>query len=213
MSVLLHHCPLLTIEHICDDMAWELAPALASSGFFPLMFGQRANRSLLETRRCTSFFSSVKGSGPVVSTIPSDFGSGAVRQTAGVSIVGSQPYVTNFNMQLSRVSLEVCSQAVMRLRRDFGVQVRDCRTSARGIAAIRSDIPTQVMALPYAEDAIEIGCNLQATHDSDSTSTESVLNHVLQLLPPSARLLRAYVVGCTPGEALRLAEAGLQVRK
>jgi len=70
-----------------------------------------------------------------------------------------------------------------------------------------------VIALPYGEDAIEIGCNLQATHDNDSTSTESVLNHVLQLLPPSAQLLRAYVVGCTPSEALRLAEAGLQVRK
>ena len=125
MSVLLLHCPLLTIQHICDDLAWELAPSLASSGFFPLMFGQRAKRSLLETRRCTSFFSSVKGSGPVVSTLPSDFGGGAVRQTAGVSIVGSQPYVTNFNMQLSRVSLELCSQAATRLRRDFGVQVRD----------------------------------------------------------------------------------------
>jgi hypothetical protein len=190
-------------------MAWELAPALASSGFFPLMFGQRAKRSLLETRRCTSFFSSVKGSGPVVSTVPSDFGGGAVRQTAGVSVVGSQPYVTNFNMQLSRVSLEECSQAATRLRRDFGVQVRDCRTSARS----RSNIPAQVMALHYGEDAIEIGCNLQATHDNDSTSTESVLNHVLQLLPPSAQLLRAYVVGCTPSEALRLAEAGLQVQK
>jgi hypothetical protein len=194
-------------------MAWQLAPSLASSGFFPLMFGQRAKRSLLETRRCTSFFSSVKGSGPVVSTLPSDFGGGALRQTAGVSIVGSQTYVTNFNMQLSRVSLDVCKQAATRLRRDFGVQVCDCGTSARSIATRQSNIPTQVMALPYGEDAIEIGCNLQATHDNDSTSTESVLNRVLELLPPTAQLLRAYVVGCTPSEALQLAQAGLQISK
>ena len=152
--------------------------------------GARAQRTLVETRRRTSFFSSVhRASKEVFSTLPCDFGAANLQQRSGATIVGSQAYVTNFNIQITQVSLEACKHAAARLRSELGVQV---------------------MALPHSEGTIEIGCNLQATHDTDSPSTKCILDFIRPLLP-GAQVLRSYVVGCTPSEALRRSEISLNL--
>jgi glutamate formiminotransferase len=177
----------------CDQLAWELGPSLRSFGCYVLMFGPRASRTLLETRRCTSFFSSINAaSNNVVSSLSSDFGPADLQQTSGVTIVGAQAYVTNFNMRICGVPLEECKRAASRVRSEFRVQV---------------------MALQHSEAAVEIGCNLQATQDRDSPTAQHVLGFVRQLLPAEAELMQSYVVGHTPSEARRLAESALAVEQ
>lgn len=174
----------------CEQLAWELGPSLRSFGCYVLMFGQRASRTLLETRRSTSFFASTHAaSQSVASSLRSDFGPAELRQTSGVTIVGAQAYVTNFNIRIAGVALDACKEAAARVRSQFGVQV---------------------MALPHSEATVEIGCNLQATLIRDSPPTQQVLQFVQQLMPMEARdRMRSYVVGYTPGEAMRLAEIAL----
>jgi glutamate formiminotransferase len=178
--------------NICDKLAWDFGASLGSLGCPVLMFGQAARRSLRDTRRSTSFFSSVAAaqSPDVFSTLRSDFGPDKICQKSGIAIVGSQPYVTNFNIQVSGSSLDACK-----------------RTAAK----LRSEMRVQVMALPHAGDRIEIGCNLQATETEPCQSTESVLKFVTDLLPEEACVLRAYVVGLTPEDALRRAKAGATI--
>ena len=88
----------------CDSLAWELASSLADLGCPILLYGPRSGRSLLEARKSTSFFSSVKAdaSRDVSLTIPPDLGPSTISQSRGVCVVGAQPYVTNFNMQVGR---------------------------------------------------------------------------------------------------------------
>jgi len=108
-----------------------------------LLYGDRAGRTVLEARRGTSFFRSVcaAASRDVELRLPPSFGPAAVPQRSGVAIVGSQTYVTNFNLQVEGARLDACKRAADSVRAEFGVQV---------------------MALGHA-DCIEIGCNLQAT--------------------------------------------------
>ena len=175
---------------VCDKLAWDLGASLGAVGCYVLMYGARAQRTLVETRRRTSFFSSVhRASKEVFSTLPCDFGAANLQQRSGATIVGSQAYVTNFNIQITQGSLEACKHAAARLRSELGVQV---------------------MALPHSEGTIEIGCNLQATHDTDSPSTKCILDFIRPLLP-GAQVLRSYVVGCTPSEALRRSEISLNL--
>jgi len=173
----------------CDDLAWNLGQKLGMRGVPVLMYGLRAQRSLLETRRGTSFFSSVTtaSSRDTSTVLPLDFGPGPpLRQDTGISIIGSMPYVTNFNVRVAgEISLVECRSIASRVRTDCGVQV---------------------MALPYSEGTFEIGCNLQATENTESPSTSSVLLIVQSRLPPNARVVKSYVVGLTPAEALRRAQ-------
>jgi hypothetical protein len=148
------------------------------------MFGDRAGRSLLQTRRGTSFFTSAKAEMPreASSELLFDFGPPPpVPQRFGVSVVGAMTYVTNFNIQVERASLPECQAAASRIRSEFGVHV---------------------MALPHEEGTIEIGCNLQAAVGRDSPSPSSVLQVAGASLPHDARILKSYVVGLTPSEAL-----------
>lgn len=175
----------------CDALAWQFGESLGSHGVPVLMYGSRARRSLLETRRCTSFFASVKQDSPRESraSIPCDFGPGPpVPQRMGLSIVGSMPYVTNFNIQVGG-----------------GASLADCRSAA---SRVRSEFGVQVMALPHAEGIYEIGCNLQAANGKDSPATSAVLQAVKDGLPSHARVSRSYVVGLTPADALSRATVG-----
>jgi glutamate formiminotransferase len=176
---------------ICDKLAWDFGASLGSLGCSVLMFGQAARRSLRDTRRSTSFFSSATDVAPhVFSTLRSDFGPDIICQKSGIAVVGSQPYVTNFNIQVSCASMGACKQIASKLR---------------------SEMRVQVMALPHAGDTIEIGCNLQATQTEPCQSTESVLKFVTDLLPEGSSVLRAYVVGLTPEDALQRAKTGVQI--
>jgi hypothetical protein len=100
------------------------------------------------------------------------------------------PYVTNFNIQVGGgASLEDCRSAASRVRTEFGVQV---------------------MALPHAEGSHEIGCNLQAAEGKDSPATSAVLQAVEDSLPAHAQVIRSYVVGLAPADALRRAASGCE---
>jgi len=175
----------------CDALAWEFGESLGAQGVPVLMFGGRARRSLLEARRGTSFLASIKQEMPRESTasLPFDFGPPLpVPQRTGVGVVGSMPYVTNFNIQVGG-----------------GASLADCRAAA---ARIRSEFGVQVMALPHAGETYEIGCNMQAAEGRDSPLTSAVLQAVVASLPQDALILRSYVVGLTPGDALARARGG-----
>lgn len=188
----------------CDALAWRLGERLGESHRCPvLLYGPRAGRSLLQTRRGTSFFRSTKASNPREATtvLRPDFGPGAVEgpgdapgesapalelpQSCGVAIVGVQPYVTNFNICVANAPLEACREVATALRSAMGVQV---------------------MALPHAEGTAEIGCNLQATDTRDSPCCDEVLEFVTSRLPAGHTVPRAYVIGLTPGAARKTAE-------
>ena len=80
---------------LCDGLAWRLGHSLGTLGCPVLMYGPRSGRSLLETRRGTSFFESCKAETPreATTSLPIDFGGMAdgVPQKCGVAIVGVQP--------------------------------------------------------------------------------------------------------------------------
>ncbi len=175
---------------ICDMLAWSLGQSLGSIGCPVLMFGAGACRSLRETRRATSFFSSINPTLPpdVFSTLPSDFGPQRIRQTSGISIVGSQPYVTNFNITVSGASLAVCKSAA---------------------SLLRAEMRVQVMALPHEHGTVEIGCNLQATECSPCPPIDRILQFVARSLPSDAVVERSYVVGLAPSQALQIAKDAL----
>ena len=101
-------------------------------------------------------------------------------QDRGVAIIGVQPYVTNFNIAIRGASLDACKAIEASIRTTFGVQV---------------------MALPHADDLVEIGCNLQAGDERDSPSREAVLALIAGELPSEASIARSYVIGLTPAEA------------
>lgn len=175
----------------CDQLATDLGVSIGDAGGSVLLFGPSNGRSLLETRRGTSFFKSVKADAPREprSALVPDLGSKEVGNRLGVSIVGAMPYVTNFNLQVEGASLSECKAAAAALREHLGVQV---------------------MALPHAEGRVEIGCNLQATRELPSQSREAVLALVEAQLPQAARVSHAYVVGLTPEDAKQTAIAELQ---
>lgn len=170
----------------CDDLAWKLGSELGSLGCPVLLYGKRAGRSLVETRKGTSFFRSTKASTPREATaeLPLDFPAAAAAaslpQRTGVTIVGVQPYVTNFN---------ICV---------VGATLDECRAAA---SAVRATFSVQVMALPHSSGTHEIGCNLQASEAEDSPDRQAVLDVVAAALPTAASIQHSYVIGLTPGEA------------
>jgi len=176
----------------CDALAGQLGRALGDLGCPVVLYGRQRGRTLLEARRLTSFFRSVRGEAPREVTLsePADFGpsgtEGTVPQRSGVAVVGAMTYVTNFNIQVVRASLDACRAAAAALRTEMGVQV---------------------MALPHEGESIEIGCNLQATAERDSPSPAAVLDLVRERLPDEAVISRSYVVGLTPADALERAAA------
>ena len=190
----------------CDELAWELGRSLGAAGCPVLMYvflllhcsifndspryGARSSRTILETRRCTTFFSSTDAAAPrhVASSERPDFGPNDIPPNFGVAIVGSQAYVTNFNIQIASASLDDCKQVASKLR---------------------ADLKIQCMALHHGCNMIEIGCNLQATDVMGCPSTDLVLNSVRRLLPATAIVSRAYIVGLTPSEALQAADSGI----
>ena len=107
----------------------------------------------------------------------------------GVSIIGVQTYVTNFNVCVEGASLEQCKAAAAALRSKHGVQV---------------------MALPHEGETIEIGCNLQASDTVDSPSREAVLSCLRESLPESAGIPKSYVIGLTPDDARQKGEEQLR---
>ena len=169
----------------CDDLAFDLGARVADH--VPVvLYGARAGRSLVEARRRTGFFASTRADAPrqVSLSVPPDLGPAEVTQRAGVSVVGAQPYVTNFNVQVGGASLSECREAARALRAELGVQV---------------------MALPHAGDTHEIGCNLQASAERDSPALAAVLETIGRSLPAGASVLRSYVIGLTPAQALERA--------
>ena len=170
----------------CDALAWSLGKSIGELGCPVLMYGARAGRSLLDTRRGTSFFKSVRGPCAPTTELPPDFGSlaadGALPPRWGLSVVGSMPYVTNFNLQVAGATIDEGRAAASALRKELGVQV---------------------MALPYGDDGVvEVGCNLQATAAMPSQPTDAVLECVRASLPAGASIAHSYVVGMRPAEAL-----------
>ena len=116
----------------CDSLAWELASSIAELECPVLLYGPRAGRSLLEARRATTFFSSVKADAcrEVSLTLPPDVGPSTISQRRGVCVIGAQPYVTNFNIQVEHASLDDCRLAAKALRSHLAIQVRTgCRVS------------------------------------------------------------------------------------
>ena len=170
----------------CDELATSLGRSLGEQGLPVLLYGARAGRTLLEARRGTSFFRSIRAaeSREVGLHLPPSYGPATVPQRSGVAIVGSQTYVTNFNLQVENADLDACKRAADTVRSEFGVQV---------------------MALSHA-DSIEIGCNLQATANVATPERQRVMECVRNALPPEARITRGYVVGFTPDEARERAE-------
>ena len=171
----------------CDALAWSLGKSIGELGCPVLMYGARAGRSLLDTRRGTSFFKSVRGPCAPTTELPPDFGSLAADGTLpprwGLSVVGSMPYVTNFNLQVAGATIDEGRAAASALRKELGVQV---------------------MALPYGDDGVvEVGCNLQATAALPSQPTDAVLECVRASLPAGASIAHSYVVGMRPAEALK----------
>lgn len=167
----------------CDALAWELGAALAGLDASVLMFGARAGRSLVQTRRGTAFFASLRAdapSAPAATTFAPDFGPAVLTPSRGVCVVGSMPYVTNFNVQVEGATLEQCRAAASALRREHGVQL---------------------MALPHEGGSCELGCNLQASASAPAPRRAAILESIARALPAGARVLRSYVVGLTPGEA------------
>ena len=79
-----------------------------------------------------------------------------------------------------------------------GATLAQCKQAAN---ALRSGMGVQVMALPYAEGVVEIGCNLQATAAAPTPRRADVDGCVRAQLPTAASL-RGYVVGFAPEEAL-----------
>jgi len=175
----------------CDELATSLGRNLGEKGVPVLLYGDRAGRTVLEARRGTSFFRSVRAaaSRDVELRLPPSFGPAAVPQRSGVAIVGSQTYVTNFNLQVEGARLNACKRAADSVRAEFGVQV---------------------MALGHA-DCIEIGCNLQATASVATPERQRVVECVRKALPPEARITGEYVVGFTPDEARGRAEEMLSL--
>ena len=57
----------------CDALAWSLGESIGELGCPVLMYGARAGRSLLDTRRGTSFFKSVRGLRAPTTELPPDF--------------------------------------------------------------------------------------------------------------------------------------------
>lgn len=171
----------------CDELAASLGRSLGEQGLPVLLYGPRAGRTLLEARRGTSFFSSVKAAEPrdVSLRLPPSFGPPSVPQRSGVAIVGAQTYVTNFNLQVEGAPLDACKRAADAVRAEFGVQV---------------------MALPYKPGVVEIGCNLQAAANAACPAREAVTACVRGALPPEASVAHSYVVGFTPGEAREAGE-------
>ena len=108
----------------CDDLATSLGRSLGERGLPVLLFGPRAGRTLLEARRGTSFFRSVRAGEPreVSLRLPPSFGPARVPQRSGVAIVGAMTYVTNFNLRIEGASLEDCKRAADAVRVEFGVQ-------------------------------------------------------------------------------------------
>ena len=197
----------------CEECAWQLGARLgavdAEAGTPVLMYGRRAGRTLVETRRGTHFFRSTKAEerrpDPFCSLKPDFAPKGMVSWTddyiqheadhhgpcytlprhLGVSIIGVQTYVTNFNVCVEGASLEQCKAAAAALRSKHGVQV---------------------MALPHEGETIEIGCNLQASDTVDSPSREAVLSCLRESLPESAGIPKSYVIGLTPDDARQKGE-------
>lgn len=170
----------------CDALAWNLG-AVVGDASPVLMFGKRAGRTLLQTRRATSFFASTKADSPreTSTSLPLDFapaGSGPLPPNRGVSIVGAMPYVCNFNVQVTGVSLDDARAAASAVRAGFGVQV---------------------MALPYGSASCEIGVNLQASASAAAPAQPAVLECITRALPAESRVLRNYIVGLDPAEAAR----------
>ena len=116
-----------------------------------------------------------------------DFGPPDVPLKSGISVVGSQAYVTNFNIAIGSATLDACKIVA---------------------AKLRAELQVQCMALCHGEQ-VEIGFNLQATADKDCPSTDLVLSTVRSLLPAEAILTHSYVVGLKPYEALESAQRGL----
>ena len=188
----------------CDELAWALGRCVGENHGTPvLMYGRRAGRTLVEARRGTSFFASCKPGAPreASATLPLDFGmpradgaDGAsapplLPQRCGVTVIGVQPYVTNFNVQVAGASLAECKAAA---------------------AALRSEMGVQVMALPHeSSSTVEIGCNLQATDSSNSPPREQVLALIESRLPGGSVVHHSYVIGLTPGQALEKGAAAL----
>ena len=201
----------------CEECAWQLGARLgavdAEAGTPVLMYGRRAGRTLVETRRGTHFFRSTKAEerrpDPFCSLKPDFAPKGMVSWTddyiqheadhhgpcyilprhLGVSIIGVQTYVTNFNVCVEGASLEQCKAAAAALRSKHGVQV---------------------MALPHEGETIEIGCNLQASDTVDSPSREAVLSCLRESLPESAGIPKSYVIGLTPDDARQKGEEQLR---
>ena len=143
----------------------------------------------------TSFYHSTRRSASkeVRTYLPLDFGISESRedtndyndeislpQTCGVSIVGSQPYVTNFNVVVNGASLELCKETANSVRNAFGVQI---------------------MALPHI-NGHEIGCNLQASNDHCSPDRDEIVQYIRASLPENVSIERSYVVGLTVDEAI-----------
>ena len=173
----------------CDELATSLGKNLGERGLPVLLYGPRANRTLLEARRGTSFFRSVKAAEPrdVSLRLPPCFGPKAVLQRSGLAIVGAMTYVTNFNLRVEGATLDECRRAAGAVRAEFGVQV---------------------MALPYGPQGggVEIGCNLQAAKRAACPAIESVIECVRGALPSEAVVAHSYVVGLTPDEAREAGE-------
>ena len=211
---------------LCDGLAWRLGHSLGTLGCPVLMYGPRSGRSLLETRRGTSFFESCKAETPreATTSLPIDFGGMAdgVPQKCGVAIVGVQPCMHSgaprpwaalrHSMRSHPVSLAPRASPSADVT-NFNIQVEaaslaDCKRAA---TALRSQMGVQVMALPHESGTCEIGCNLQASQTRPSQPRDAVLSLVESTLPTTARVRRSYVVGLTPGEAAAEAERMLQV--
>uniref|UniRef100_A0A7S0NWM5 Formiminotransferase N-terminal subdomain domain-containing protein n=1 Tax=Calcidiscus leptoporus TaxID=127549 RepID=A0A7S0NWM5_9EUKA len=74
----------------CERLAVRTGQAIGAAGCPVLLFGPNKGRSLLESRRGTSFFRSVKAGSHAAPSLqlPADFGPSQPSESSGISIVG-----------------------------------------------------------------------------------------------------------------------------
>ncbi|KAL6040145.1 formimidoyltetrahydrofolate cyclodeaminase [Balamuthia mandrillaris] len=147
-------------------------PARASVAFFGT--AHPLQRSLVETRRATNFFS-LGGSGQaggqglppgrveIKESSVIDLGADPVDQRTGLTVCGAMHYALNFNILLDTFDLAYARSIASRVRSSGG-----------------GPLPgVQAMALPH-KDGVEIACNLLQPEVSSPSQVLQLVQHLLQ---------------------------------
>lgn len=199
----------------CDE-AGRLATRVGSSlgrgepGVWPAVpvyyygFAREDARPLAKLRRSLGYFGgAVRGEWTGLSDkmlvamreLPADTGPPDVNPIHGVAVVGAVPWVTNYNILLTRQEADTYDEAELMTR---------CRRIAKSTSTRGGGPPAvETMALPH-EHGVEVACNLL---DTSSTPAAEVLRCVGELAKAEDLQLKSdYYTNKLPEEILTIAE-------